>query len=297
MIVVVKISSSFSSAFSIMWDNQSEILQSLSKELDTNDWNGISTDQWRSLNGLKNDDLTFQTIQQRINQLEQKKQKAFLNKRLIDLKVEKVRDFISSFIFNVFIGFSGLRRETAKLNSLLKRELWHIVSIIPKYKKEFYEKLHFFWKFCEQFFKICLFIYALKQNKVNLDQIHLNKKPLASWYWLKQWSKIWKVFKDFLATDQMSAVQQRLDAYVKFKSAWQRKKQNVFEFIIYFKSLKENIDKHFKFSKIEFLLNGFNSQISVFIKIKDISITFNDLCESVVKSKKLMNKNDAIKFE
>ena len=75
------------------------------------------------------------------------------------------------------------------------------------------------------------------------------------------------------------------------------KKQNVFEFIIYFKNLKKNIDKHFEFSKIEFLLNGFNFQILTFIKIKNVFTTFNDLCESVVKSKKLMNKNNTIKFE
>ena len=75
------------------------------------------------------------------------------------------------------------------------------------------------------------------------------------------------------------------------------KKQNVFEFIIYFKNLKKNIDKHFEFSKIEFLLNGFNFQILTFIKIKNVFTTFNDLCESVVKLKKLMNKNNTIKFE
>ena len=46
----------------------------------------------------------------------------FLNKRLIDLKAEKVSDSISSFIFNVFIEFFGLRRETAKLDSLLKHK-------------------------------------------------------------------------------------------------------------------------------------------------------------------------------
>ena len=63
-------------------------------------------------------------------------------------------------------------------------------------------------------------------------------------------------------------------------------KKNVFEFIIYFKNLKKNIDEHFKSSKIEFLLNDFNFQILMFIKIKNISTTFNDLCESVVKSKK-----------
>ena len=45
------------------------------------------------------------------------------------------------------------------------------------------------------------------------------------------------------------------------------------------------------------MLNGFNFQILMFIKIKNIFTTFNDLCESVVKSEKLMNKNDAIKFE
>ena len=130
-----------------------------------------------------------------------------------------------------------------------------------------------------------------------MNQIHLNKKSLASWYWLKQQSKTWKTFKDFLTTNQMSAIQRRSDAYAKFKSARQWKKQNVFEFIIYFKNLKEDIDEHFKFSKIEFLLNGFNFQISTFIKIKNIFTTFNDLCESVVESKKLMNKNDVIKFE
>ena len=72
---------------------------------------------------MKNDDLIFQTIQQHINQLEQKKQKTFLNKRLTDLKIEKIRGFISSFIFNVFIGFFDLRRETAELDLLLKHEL------------------------------------------------------------------------------------------------------------------------------------------------------------------------------
>ena len=128
---------------------------------------------------MKNDDLTFQIIQQHINQLKQKKQKTFLNKHLIDLKIEKICDFISSFISNVFIKSFGLRRETAELNSLLKRELWHTVSIIPKYKKEFYEKLRFFGKFYEQFFKIHSFIYALKQNKVNLSQIYSNKESLA----------------------------------------------------------------------------------------------------------------------
>ena len=95
----------------------------------------------------------------------------------------------------------------------------------------------------------------------------------------------------------MFVTQRRLNVYAKFKSTRQRKKQNVFEFIIYFKNLKKNFDKHFESSRIEFLLNGFNFQISAFIKIKDISTTFNDLCESAVKSKKLMNKNDAIKFE
>ena len=35
----------------------------------------------------------------------------------------------------------------------------------------------------------------------------------------------------------------------------------------------------------------------MFLKIKDISTTFNNLCESAVKSEKLMNKNDAIKFK
>ena len=95
----------------------------------------------------------------------------------------------------------------------------------------------------------------------------------------------------------MFVIQRRLNVYAKFKSTRQWKKQNVFEFIIYFKNLKENIDKHFEFSRIEFLLNGFNFQISTFIKIKNIFTTFNDLCESVVKSEKLMNKNDAIKFE
>ena len=169
MIVVVKISLFFSLTFSIMWNSQSEILQPLSKKLDTNDWNNISTDQRQLLNELKNDDLTFQTIQQRINQLEQKKQKAFLNKRLINFKIEKIYGFILSFIFNVFIGFFDLRRETAKLDSLLKHESWHIVSIIPKYKKKFYEKLCFFWKSCEQFFKIHSFIYVSKQNKINLN--------------------------------------------------------------------------------------------------------------------------------
>ena len=167
--VVVKISSFFSSVFSIMRNSQSKILQFLSEKLDTNGRNGIFTNQWWLLDELKNDDLTFQIIQQHINQLKQKKQKAFLNNHLIDLKVKKTRDFISSFIFNIFIGFSGLCCETAELDSLLKRESWHIVSIISKYKKEFYEKLRFFWKFCEQFFKIHSFIYALKQNKVNVD--------------------------------------------------------------------------------------------------------------------------------
>ena len=296
-IVVVKTSSFFSSVFLIMWNSQSEIFQPSSKKLDTNGWNGISTNQWRSLNGLKNDDLIFQIIQQRINQFEQKKQKAFLNKHLIDLKIEKICGFISSFISNVFIGFFDLRRETAELDLLLKRESWHIVPIISKYKKKFYEELHFFWKFCEQFFKIRSLTYASKQNKVNLDQIYLNKKSLAFWYWLKQRSETWKVFKDFFTINQMFAAQRRLNVYAKFKSARQWKKQNVFEFIIYFKSLKKNIDEHFESSKIEFLLNGFNFQISAFIKIKKIPPTFNDLCESVVKSEKLMNKNDAIKFE
>ena len=95
----------------------------------------------------------------------------------------------------------------------------------------------------------------------------------------------------------MFAVQRRLNSYAKFKSTRQWKKQNLFKFIIYFKNLKKDIDEHFEFSKIEFLLNGFNSQISAFIKIKNVFTTFNDLCESVVKSEKLMNKNDAIKFE
>ena len=185
-IVIVKILSFFSSTFLIMWNSQSEIFQPSSEELNTNGRNDISTDQRRSLNGSENDDLIFQTIQQRINQLKQKKQKTFLNKRLIDLKIEKICNFILSFIFNVFIEFSDLRRETAELDSLLKRELWHIVSIILKYKKKFYEKLRFFWKFCEQFFKIRPFIYASKQNKVNLNQIHLNKKSLTFWYQLKQ---------------------------------------------------------------------------------------------------------------
>ena len=72
---------------------------------------------------MNNDDLTFQTIQQRINQLKQKKQKTILNKHLIDLKIEKICDFISSFIFNVFIGFFDLRCETAELDSLLKHKL------------------------------------------------------------------------------------------------------------------------------------------------------------------------------
>ena len=143
-VVVVKISSFFSLTFSIVRDSQSEILQLSSEELNTNGQNNISMNQRRSLNGLENDDLIFQTIQQRINQLKQKKQKTFLNKRLTDLKIKKTCHFISSLIFNVFIGFSDLRRETAELDSLLKRELWHIVSIISKYKKEFYEKLCFF---------------------------------------------------------------------------------------------------------------------------------------------------------
>ena len=85
--------------------------------------NDISTNQRRSLNGSENDDLIFQTIKQRINQLKQEKQKAFLNKRLIHLKIKKTRGFISSFIFNVFIGFFDLRRETAELDLLLKHEL------------------------------------------------------------------------------------------------------------------------------------------------------------------------------
>ena len=106
--------------------------------------NDISTNQRRSLNGSENDDLIFQTIKQRINQLKQEKQKAFLNKRLIHLKIKKTRGFISSFIFNVFIGFFDLRRETAELYSLLKHESWHIVPIISKYKKKFYENLRFF---------------------------------------------------------------------------------------------------------------------------------------------------------
>ena len=93
---------------------------------------------------MENDDLIFQTIQQRINQLEQKKQKTFLNKRLTDLKIEKICDFISSLTFNAFIGFSGLRRETTELDSLLKRESWHTVPTILKYKKKFYEELRFF---------------------------------------------------------------------------------------------------------------------------------------------------------
>ena len=121
-IVAVKISSFSSSTLSIMRNNQSEILQPLSEKLNTNGQNDIPTDQRRSLSGLENDDLTFQTIQQHINQLKQKKQKTFLNKRLIDLKAEKVRGFISSFISNVFIGFSDLRREKTKLDSLLKHE-------------------------------------------------------------------------------------------------------------------------------------------------------------------------------
>ena len=45
------------------------------------------------------------------------------------------------------------------------------------------------------------------------------------------------------------------------------------------------------------MLNGFNFQILMFIKIKNVFTTFNDLCESVGKSKKLINKNNAIKFE
>ena len=121
-IVAVKISSFSSSTLSIMRNNQSEILQPLSEKLNTNGQNDIPTDQRRSLSGLENDDLTFQTIQQHINQLKQKKQKTFLNKHLIDLKIEKICDFISSFIFNVFIGFFDLRRETAELDSLLKHE-------------------------------------------------------------------------------------------------------------------------------------------------------------------------------
>ena len=143
----------------------------------------------------------------------------FLNKRLINLKVEKTRGFISSFIFNVFIRFSDLRRETAELDSLLKHESWHTVPIISKYKEKCYEKLRFFWKSCEQFFKIHSLTYALKQNKVNLNQIHLNKKSLTFWYWLKQWSKTWKVFKNFFTTDQMFVIQRRLNVYAKFKSA------------------------------------------------------------------------------
>ena len=118
----VKISSFSSSIFPIMRNSQSETLQPPPKKLNTNGRNGIPTNQRRSLNGLKNDDLTFQTIQQRINQLEQKKQKTFLNKHLTDLKIKKTCDFISSFISNVFIGFSDLRRETTKLDSLLKHE-------------------------------------------------------------------------------------------------------------------------------------------------------------------------------
>ena len=31
--------------------------------------------------------------------------------------------------------------------------------------------------------------------------------------------------------------------------------------------------------------------------MKNVFTTFNDLCESVVKSEKLINKNDIIKFE
>ena len=123
MIVTVEILSFSSSAFPIMRNNQSEILQPPSKKLNTNGRNDISTNQRRSLNELKNDDLTFQTIQQRINQLEQKKQKTFLNKHLINLKIEKTCDFISLFIFNVFIRFFDLCCETAELDSLLKREL------------------------------------------------------------------------------------------------------------------------------------------------------------------------------
>ena len=123
MIIIVKISSFFSLIFSIMRDNQSKTFQPFSKKLNTNGRNDISTDQRRSLNELKNDDLIFQIIQQRINQLEQKKQKAFLNKRLVDLKIEKTRCFISSFIFNVSIGFFDLCRETTELDLLLKREL------------------------------------------------------------------------------------------------------------------------------------------------------------------------------
>ena len=71
--VVVEISSFFSLPFSIMRNNQSEILQPFSKKLDTNGQNDISTNQRRSLSGLKNDDLIFQTIQQHLNQLKQKK--------------------------------------------------------------------------------------------------------------------------------------------------------------------------------------------------------------------------------
>ena len=55
----------------------------------------------------------------------------------------------------------------------------------------------------------------------------------------------------------MFAVQRRLNIYAKFKSARQQKKQNVFEFIIYFKNLKEDIDEHFESSKIEFFAEWF----------------------------------------
>ena len=95
----------------------------------------------------------------------------------------------------------------------------------------------------------------------------------------------------------MFVVQRRLYVYTKFKSARQSKNQNIFDFIFYFKNLKKNIEKHFYFSKIEFLLNGFNFQISAFIKIKRLFITFFDSCESAVKSEKLMNKNNVIIFK
>ena len=78
--IIIKILSSSSSIFSIMRNNHSEIFQLLSEELNTNGQNNTPTNQRRSLNGSEDDDFTLQIIQQRINQLKQKKPKTFLNK-------------------------------------------------------------------------------------------------------------------------------------------------------------------------------------------------------------------------